>query len=255
MANKRGSKIKSWCWGNKAFEITQTFKEHRNAGGLSKRCAGLDVGTSMGTDLFTKEAGIVFLSYTGKKYGCQVITIKHKNCFREYVHLSRRFVKVGQKVKKGHRICKSGSSGLSSGSHTHYALLKGTNYKTAKRVDPYADLVSKPKPKPKPKPDPCQQVKKDLKAQRARAESFAKRLDRAVRFLKNAEDEVKKLRGVLVERDRQVWELKKTITSLTTEATIGRKVIQLASAISRGIKKLLNRILEPLSGRRSIKDG
>ncbi len=59
------------------------------------------------------------------------IEIGHGSGYRtRYAHLSRRLVKVGDKVKMGQKIGEVGNSGFSSAAHLHYEqLLNGTPIK------------------------------------------------------------------------------------------------------------------------------
>lgn len=145
MANAVGSKIKTWVLGNKAFKISWTFKQHRAFGGLPKKFAGIDIGCPVGTNLYASEDGIVAQSFTDST-GANVITLKHKTRFTQYVHLLTRLVEKEAKIKKGQLIGKSGKSGNVTGAHLHFALIAGAVYDNSKRVDPYQYLVSIPKP-------------------------------------------------------------------------------------------------------------
>ena len=137
MANKFGSILKSPIWGNKPFKITWTFQQHKNHGGTPKKYAGIDIGTPVGTNLYAPKAGIVYRSSRSLLSGAEIICLKHKYHLTEYVHLSKRLVKRGVKVKKGQLIGLSGRSGKVTGPHLHFALLKGLAYWLSKRVDPY----------------------------------------------------------------------------------------------------------------------
>lgn len=163
MANQYGSKIKSYIWvGNYAFRISQTFRQHRARGGVSKRLAGIDVAIPTGYKLRVKDPGVVYNAFTDSS-GAKIVTVKHKGFFTQYAHLSRILVRKGQRVKLNTKIGISGASGKVTGAHLHYAYIKGTRYNNVNRIDPYAYLVAFPKLKPKPKLDPCKSVKVKLK--------------------------------------------------------------------------------------------
>src|SRR3990172_12066513 len=124
MANKVGNLLKSRVWGNKAFRITWTFAGHREYGGTPKKYAGIDIGCPVGTKLYAPEAGTVYRSSKSSTDGAEIICLKHKYHLTEYVHLSKRLVKRGGKVKKGQLIGFFCRYFKNTGPHLHFALLK-----------------------------------------------------------------------------------------------------------------------------------
>ena len=53
------------------------------------------------------------------------MAINHGNGYQTiYAHLSKKNVHIGQKVKRGEVIGYMGNSGLSSGVHVHYEVIK-----------------------------------------------------------------------------------------------------------------------------------
>jgi murein DD-endopeptidase MepM/ murein hydrolase activator NlpD len=77
----------------------------------------------------------------GPAYG-NAIVIKHGNgTYSQYAHLSKINVKIGQIVKTGQSIAKSGNTGNSSGPHLHFEIRTTPNYGSA--VDPVSFLRSK----------------------------------------------------------------------------------------------------------------
>lgn len=63
------------------------------------------------------------------------VEIEHDAHYKtHYFHLNHLLVKEGQRVKRGQRIGLSGHSGLSSGPHLHYELLKDGNPVDAMRT-------------------------------------------------------------------------------------------------------------------------
>ncbi|MFZ4524115.1 MAG: M23 family metallopeptidase [Chlorobium sp.] len=86
--------------------------------------SGIDISTSEGTKIETTGDGIVAFSGYDKGYG-QKITINHGYGYRTiYAHLSKSLVRQGQKVKRGDIIALSGNTGVSTGPHLHYEVLK-----------------------------------------------------------------------------------------------------------------------------------
>ena len=73
--------------------------------------------------------GIVTASGWDPKGGGNYIKVKHSNSFvTAYMHLSEIYYKVGEFVKAGFTIAKSGNSGNSTGPHLHFSVIENGNY-------------------------------------------------------------------------------------------------------------------------------
>jgi len=92
--------------------------------GRKKFHEGLDISAPIGTPVYAPADGIV--TFVGMKNGYGlVIEIKHGDRYiTRYAHLSKSFVRVGQKVQRGDMIARVGNSGRSTGPHLHYEVLK-----------------------------------------------------------------------------------------------------------------------------------
>jgi murein DD-endopeptidase MepM/ murein hydrolase activator NlpD len=95
---------------------------------------GVDIGIPVGTDVISIADGTVVRSDIADRTGYgNFICIEHQNIFNKkkyscYAHLSDRLKEVGDQVKKGDVIGKSGGakgalgSGMSTGPHLHFEL-------------------------------------------------------------------------------------------------------------------------------------
>jgi len=93
--------------------ITKVVKPHR----------GIDYAAPRGTPVFSAGDGRVSESGRSKANGNYVF-IKHGESYTtKYLHLHRRSVKKGQRVKQGQIIGQVGCTGLCSGPHLHYEFL------------------------------------------------------------------------------------------------------------------------------------
>lgn len=83
---------------------------------------GIDIANRYGADVIAPANGLVQFSGDRSGYG-KVIVVDHGNGIETYfAHLSRQFVKSGDKIKRGQRIGAVGSSGHSTGPHVHYEV-------------------------------------------------------------------------------------------------------------------------------------
>lgn len=84
---------------------------------------GLDIGAPLGTPVRATADGSVFATADNPTYGLTV-DLRHgaSGFFTRYAHLSRIGVRAGQPVRRGDVIGWVGSTGLSTGPHTHYEV-------------------------------------------------------------------------------------------------------------------------------------
>ena len=93
----------------------------------SKDHKGIDIKVPIGTPVKAIADGTVIAARSGMKgYGVGVFVdhgiINGKHVISEYGHLSKFDVKVGDKIKQGQVIAKSGNTGTSEGPHLHITI-------------------------------------------------------------------------------------------------------------------------------------
>lgn len=92
---------------------------------------GVDITAPKGTPVYATADGTVTSESPGGGYGLTII-INHGYTYKTlYAHLSKKAVKPGQKVKRGQVIGYVGSTGMSTGAHLHYEVIKN-----GQRVNP-----------------------------------------------------------------------------------------------------------------------
>jgi murein DD-endopeptidase MepM/ murein hydrolase activator NlpD len=99
---------------------------------------GIDIAAPRGTAVRAADAGKVVFSGRQNGYGKVVIVRHPKGYDTLYAHLQRMYVKVNQKVRRGQRIAKVGSSGRSTGPHLHFEVRENS-----KALDPMSFLPQK----------------------------------------------------------------------------------------------------------------
>lgn len=86
--------------------------------------SGIDLGCASGTSVLAADSGIVVKSSDNGDSAGIFITIQHDNGLTTtYMHLSKRLVKVGERVYAGQQIALSGNTGRSTGPHLHFTVL------------------------------------------------------------------------------------------------------------------------------------
>ncbi|MYS77884.1 peptidoglycan DD-metalloendopeptidase family protein [Streptomyces sp. SID5926] len=145
-AKKTAAKKKAASWVDpvKKYELSASFAQ--NGGMWAHKHSGQDFAVPIGTNVVAAHGGTVVKAGgngagDGPAYG-NAIVIKHGNgTYSQYAHLSKINVKIGQIVKTGQSIAKSGNTGNSSGPHLHFEIRTTPNYGSA--VDPVAFLRGK----------------------------------------------------------------------------------------------------------------
>ncbi|GJQ62026.1 MAG: hypothetical protein SCALA702_10790 [Melioribacteraceae bacterium] len=117
--------------------ISSIFGSQRILNGKPKNVHnGLDIAAMTGTPVYAMADGVVRLAADDFYYSGNFILLDHGQGLNSvYLHLSKKDVKDGDKVKKGDKIGEIGSTGRVTGPHLHW----GVQWYN-KRVDP-ADLL------------------------------------------------------------------------------------------------------------------
>ena len=105
--------------------------------GRLARHRGLDFSVRLGTPIFSTADGVVTYARRWSNFG-NVVEISHGSSFvTRYAHVSKIFVKKGQKVKRGDIIARVGSTGKSTAAHLHYEV-----HRKGIPVNPLAYILS-----------------------------------------------------------------------------------------------------------------
>ena len=98
--------------------------------------AGIDISAPPRTPIYTTAPGEVVFVGTKGPYG-RMVVVDHGVGFKtRYGHLSKIFVRPGQKVEYHHKIGLMGSTGRSSGRHLHYEIVyRDKHLNPAKFID------------------------------------------------------------------------------------------------------------------------
>lgn len=116
------SRISSRYSGNRYHPVQKRWKAHK----------GTDYAAPHGTPIWSTANGTVIASsYTGGNGN--YVKVKHNDTYTtQYLHMSKRAVKVGQRLKQGDIIGYVGSTGLATGPHVCYRF-----WVRGKQVDPF----------------------------------------------------------------------------------------------------------------------
>lgn len=96
---------------------------------------GTDYGAPTGTPVWAAGDGTVIEAGYGAANG-NYIFIKHGNhIVTRYLHLSKKKVKRGDRVRQGQTIGLVGATGLATGPHLHYEFLVNGRHRDPRRVD------------------------------------------------------------------------------------------------------------------------
>nr|WP_317130360.1 peptidoglycan DD-metalloendopeptidase family protein [Antarcticibacterium arcticum] len=116
------SRISSRFSGNRFHPVQKTWKAHK----------GTDYAAPHGTPIWSTANGTVIASgYTAGNGN--YVKVKHNETYTtQYLHMSKRNVKVGQRVRQGDVIGYVGSTGLATGPHVCYRF-----WVRDEQVDPF----------------------------------------------------------------------------------------------------------------------
>ncbi|MBO1520363.1 peptidoglycan DD-metalloendopeptidase family protein [Oceanisphaera pacifica] len=105
---------------------------------------GIDYAARTGTPVLAAGSGTVMKSGYNRFNGNYVF-IRHDSTYvTKYLHLNKRLVRQGQKVKQEQKIGTVGATGRVTGPHLHYEFLVNGVHKNPKTVDmPQAAVLSK----------------------------------------------------------------------------------------------------------------
>lgn len=100
------------------------YRDAPTAGASSTHNA-IDIANRTGTPIYAADGGIVTYAGWQSGYGYLIKIDHNSNGFvTYYAHCSALYVSVGDKVYKGEHIAAMGSTGISTGSHLHFGILK-----------------------------------------------------------------------------------------------------------------------------------
>lgn len=109
--------------------ITSTFG-YRKAptAGASSYHKGVDIAVNTGTNVLACKEGKVVTAAYSSSAGNYVAIYHGGGIYSYYMHCSQLKTSVGKHVEKGQVIARSGSTGISTGPHLHFAIYKSGNY-------------------------------------------------------------------------------------------------------------------------------
>jgi murein DD-endopeptidase MepM/ murein hydrolase activator NlpD len=96
--------------------------------GVYKLHTGVDLGASTGTPIHAAAKGLVISTGWQRAYG-QTVIIDHGNGVQTwYCHCSAILCSEGQLVQRGQVIARVGMTGMATGPHLHFGVLKNGDW-------------------------------------------------------------------------------------------------------------------------------
>ena len=119
-----------WMWPVPDCRTISSYfgKRESPVAGASTDHKGIDIACQEGTDVVATKDGTVIVAELSDAEGYWIAIEHNKHYMSYYMHNSVLLVKVGDKVSKGQVIALSGNTGVSSGPHCHFAILKNKKY-------------------------------------------------------------------------------------------------------------------------------
>ena len=90
--------------------------------GLRQFHEGIDIANRLGTPILSPADGVVTRVFNNFGFGLMVEINHGYDIVTRYGHLSKSYVRVGQRVKRGERIAAIGNTGRATGPHLHYEV-------------------------------------------------------------------------------------------------------------------------------------
>ena len=94
--------------------------------------SGLDIATPVGTPVYAAKNGKINSAGWATGYGLQVTIFHGNGLFTRYAHLSKITTPVGKRVTRGSLVGLSGNTGISTGPHLHFEIIRN-----GKKINPY----------------------------------------------------------------------------------------------------------------------
>jgi murein DD-endopeptidase MepM/ murein hydrolase activator NlpD len=133
---KKAAAKKATSWVKPVARYTLTASYNQGGAMWSHKHSGQDFAVPVGTVVKAAHSGVVVKAGPngggdGPAYG-NAIVVKHANgTYTQYAHLSKVNVRIGETVKTGETIARSGNTGNSSGPHLHFEIRTTPNYGSA----------------------------------------------------------------------------------------------------------------------------
>lgn len=96
--------------------------------GASTYHKGIDIAAPAGTAIYAVADGTVTTATYSSSAGNYVMINHGNGLYTVYMHASRLYCSVGDKVSQGDRIAAVGSTGVSTGAHLHFGVISNGNY-------------------------------------------------------------------------------------------------------------------------------
>ncbi len=106
--------------------------------GVGNYHGAIDIPVPTGTPVYAAQDGVVIISAYMGSYGNLILIDHGGGIATAYAHNSVRVARVGDHVKRGQVVSRSGNTGVSTGPHLHFEVRRG-----GVRVDPLG-YVNKP---------------------------------------------------------------------------------------------------------------
>lgn len=119
-----------YCWPLSVSGTITSYFGYRDAPteGASTYHKGIDISVPTGTSVLASREGTVVTSAYSASAGNYIALYHGNGVYSYYMHCSSLMASVGETVTKGQEIALSGSTGISTGPHLHFALYMNGDY-------------------------------------------------------------------------------------------------------------------------------